>query len=435
MSITRLGTAHMYDRTITNISKQQAELANQMEHASAGKRVIRASDDPVAAAQAERARTRLSRIETDQRQLDAQTATIQYGESTLGEINTAVQEFRSLIVNAGNGAFNQTQRDTLVEQLQSLRAQVLAYSNRKDSNGLPLFRGLDTLSETPFPNGEHGIHGGQPNGNDYTITNSLDGVLAFHSGKTGNGVLAVDVGSTNQGTAWADVGAIKDPAAADLTLTGPLTITFKVDGDVTTYSVTQMSEVPSLDTNGDPITDGLGNPVMVPGPVPALDANGAPMTDIAYQSGEAITIAGMALTITGAPSDTDTFEVKASESLSIFDALDRAIAAVKNNVKPDGSTDHGALAHGLAKSLAELDTQLNRISTVRGVAGDLLTQAERMGSTLLLRNEQMEAQRSGAEDIDAVAALSQLKTQETMVSAALQSYASIQKLSLFDYIG
>ena len=125
MSISRLGTANMYDRTISNISKQQAELASQMEHASAGKRVLRASDDPVAAAQAERARTRLTRMETDQRMLDAQTATIKYGESTLGEINAAVQEFRSLLVQAGNGTYNQTQRDTLVEQLTSLRDQIL----------------------------------------------------------------------------------------------------------------------------------------------------------------------------------------------------------------------------------------------------------------------------------------------------------------------
>jgi flagellar hook-associated protein 3 FlgL len=398
MSITRLGTAHMYDRTISNISKQQAELSSQMEHASAGKRVIRASDDPVAAAQAERARTRLSRIETDQRQLDAQTATIQYGESTLGEINNAVQEFRSLIVNAGNGAFNQTQRDTLVEQLQSLRAQILSYSNRTDSNGLPLFRGLDTEAATPFPNGSQGISGGQPNSNEYTITNSLDGALAFFSGKTGNGVLAVDIGATNTGTAWADVGTIKDPALATA-VTTPITITFQDGADGMEYS-----------------SDG-----------------GA--TWMAYKSGDAISVAGMNLVITGDPKAGDTFTVKPSETLSIFEALDNAIAAVKNNGNPDGTTDHGALAHGLAKSLAEIDTQLNRVSTVRGVAGDLLNQAERMGSTLLLRNEQMEAQRASAEDIDAVAALSQLKTQETMVSAALQSYASIQKLSLFDYIG
>lgn len=424
MSITRLGTANMYDRTISNISKQQAELASQMEHTSAGKRVLRASDDPVAAAQAERARTRLTRMETDQRMLDAQTATIKYGESTLGEINDAVQEFRSLLVQAGNGTYNQTQRDTLVEQLTSLRDQILKYSNRTDSNGLPLFRGLDTESSMPFPNGGQGMQSGQTNSNEYTITNSLDGALAFFSGKTGNGVLAVDIEGANTGKAWADVGTITDPNATDLSATGPLTITFGEDADGNpTYSITYQQEDPA--NPGTFLT------------VPWEDANGDPVTDIAYKSGEAITVAGMKLTITGDTEVGDKFTVKPSTDQSIFDVLDQAIAEVKSNVKTDGSTDHGALAHGLAKSLAEIDTQLNRVSTVRGVAGDLLNQATRMGNTLLARNEQVEAQRVAAEDYDTdgmVKALSQLKTQETAVSAALQSYASIQKLSLFDYI-
>lgn len=410
MSITRIGTANMYDRTINNIAKQQADLTSQMEHASAGKRVIRPSDDPVAAAQAERARTRLTRIETDQRTLDAQTATIKYGESTLGEINGALQEFRSIVVNAGNGAFTQTQRDTLVEQLQSLRSQILTYANRKDSNGLPLFRGLDTQSNTPFPAGAQGMQSGQPNANEYTITNSLDGALAFFSGKTGNGVLAVDIGGANKGTAWADVGVIKDPSAAT-TLTSPIEIRFEETQGNIAYSF--------FDTDGNLLTDADGNVVA---------------DQVPYQSGEVFTIAGMSLTITGTPKTGDAFTVKPSETLSMFSALDQAIAAVKNHGNSDGSTDHGALAHGLAKSLAEIDIQLNRVSSVRGVAGDLLNQAERMGSTLLARNEEMESQRSAAEDIDMVAALSQLKTQETAVSAALQSYASIQKLSLFDYI-
>jgi len=390
----------MYDRTISNISKQQAELASQMEHASAGKRVLRASDDPVAAAQAERARTRLTRMETDQRMLDAQTATIKYGESTLGEINAAVQEFRSLLVQAGNGTYNQTQRDTLVEQLTSLRDQILKYSNRTDSNGLPLFRGLDTESSMPFPNGGQGIQSGQPNSSEYTITNSLDGALAFFSGKTGNGVLAVEIGAGNTGAAWADAGTIRDPATATA-LTTPIDITFQAGANGMEYS-----------------TDGG-------------------TTWASYKSGDAISVAGMDLVITGEPKAGDTFTVKPSESMSIFDTLSQAIATVKNSGNSDGTTDHGALAHGLAKSLAEIDTQLNRVSTVRGVAGDLLNQAERMGNTLLARNEQVEAQRVAAEDYDAegmVKALSQLKTQETAVSAALQSYASIQKLSLFNYI-
>ena len=406
MSIYRLGTANMYDRTINNINKQQSELARQIEHTSAGKRVIRPSDDPVAAAQAERARNRLERIATDQRGLDAQTATIEYGESTLGEITDALQEFRELMIGAGSGVYTQVERDTLLEQLTSLRDQIHKYSNRTDSNGLPLFRGLDTESRVAFPAGQEGIQSGQPNGGEFHIPNSLDGVLAFFSGSTGNGVLEVEpflasTGVPNAGKAHADVGAIKDPAAV-AALNLPLEIVFQDNaaGDGLEYSV-----------------------------------DGGPWQT--YVPERPIDIGGMDLTIKGQPVAGDGFTVNPSENLSLFDALERAIAVVRDNGNDDGSTAFGTLAHGISKSLAELDTALNRVSTVRGLAGDLLNQAERMGGTLLLREEQMEKQRVAAEEYDAegmVAAISRMKTQETAVSAALQSYSSIQKLSLFNYI-
>ena len=408
MSISRLGTANMYDRTIHNINKQQSELASQMEHTSAGMRVIRASDDPVAAAQAERARNRLERIASDQRGLDAQKATVEYAESTLGEINDALQEFRSLLVQAGNGAYNQVQRDTLVEQLTSLREQIVKYTNRSDSNGLPLFRGLDTESNIPFPNDhQEGVQSGQPNNGEFSIANSLNGVLAFFSGKTGNGVLEVDpylhsTGTPNAGKAHAEVGAIKDPAAAAaVTTPTPIEIVFRDNAGVMEYLVV-----------------GVGS--WMP-----------------YKEEGAIEVGGMELVIKGQPADGDGFTIKRSTPISTFQALDRAIAAVRDNHNADGSTAFGTLAHGITKSLSELDIALNRVSTVRGLAGDLLNQAQRMSNTLLAREEQVEAQRVAAEQYDAegmVRAISQMQTQQTAVSAALQSYASIQKLSLLNYI-
>lgn len=412
MSISRLGTANMYDRTINNINRQQNELASQMEHTSAGMRVIRPSDDPVAAAQAERARNRLERIASDQRGLDAQKATIEYGESTLRETMDALQSFRALMVNAGSGVYNQVQRDTLVEQLTSLREQIAKYANRVDSNGLPLFRGLDTKTGLPFPNDEEGIQSGQPNSGEFHIANSLNGVLAFFSGKTGNGVLEIepflrDPGSTppnqavpNQGKAHADIGVIKDPAVA-AAVTTPIEITFQDNAGVLEYT-----------------TDG--------------GATWSP-----YKEGAAISVAGMDVVIKGQPVAGDGFTIKPSTTISTFEALDRAIAAVRDNANPDGSTAYGTLAHGITQSLTELDTAMNRISTVTGLAGDLLNQAERMGNTLLVREEQTEAQRVAAEQYDAegmVRAIAQMQTQQTAVSAALQSYASIQKLSLLNYI-
>ena len=156
-----------------------------------------------------------------------------------------------------------------------------------------------------------------------------------------------------------------------------------------------------------------------------------------YKEGAAISVAGMDVVIKGQPVAGDGFTIKPSTTISTFEALDRAIAAVRDNANPDGSTAYGTLAHGITQSLTELDTAMNRISTVTGLAGDLLNQAERMGNTLLAREEQVEAQRVAAEQYDSegmVRAISQMQTQQTAVSAALQSYASIQKLSLLNYI-
>lgn len=426
-NVNRYSTATLYTNTINQLSKQQKDLSDQIEHVSAKRKVLRASDDPVSAAQAERARTRMSRLETDQRALDAQTASITYGESSLGEVVDALQKFRSLTIDAGNGTFTQTERDALVQQMESLRSQILGYANRTDSNGLPLFRGLDSKEEIIAGKYNYDGQPGQQGSNAYGIASSLDGALAFMNGSTGNGVLAVELGveatptttpptyTPNQGKAWSTVGSIKDPSAA-AAFTGTQTIQFVVDASgATTYSV----------------VDSSGNPVM------NAETPPAPMTNLAYKSGDAIRIGGMDMVITGVPANGDGFTVKQSERTDLFSVMDSAIATARNSGKMDGKTAFGELAHGLAKAQAEIDTALNRVSTVRSYAGDLMAQSDRIGETLLARNEQMAAQRAAAEDMndsEYIAAISRLQNQQVTVSAAMQSYASIQKLSLFNFI-
>jgi flagellar hook-associated protein 3 FlgL len=218
---------------------------------------------------------------------------------------------------------------------------------------------------------------------------------------TGNGVLAVTQGAANAGKAWTDIGQITDPAAAAAAATTvpPIDITFSVAADgVTTYSIAGGAAVP-------------------------------------YKSGDKITVAGMGLTITGAPANGDSFTIGASERSDLFSILDEAINVVRTGVNPDGSTASGSLAHGVAKALAEIDTGMNRMQTVRSFAGDLLNRAETLTTQFSAKSLQLEADRSSAEDVDMITALSDLKTLQTNHSAALQSYAQIQKLSLFDYIG
>lgn len=390
MSISRLGTANTYDRTISNISKQQAELSSQMEHASAGKRVLRASDDPVAAAQAERARTRMARVETDQRTLNAQVSTMEYAEATLGDINDRLQDFRELLVQAGNGSYDEVQLGALAQELQGLRDQILGYANRQDSNGLPLFRGLDSQSSRPYTDAASSVQPGQANSGEYTISNSLDGNYAFFLGKTGNGVLAMEAHSPNNSFST-DAGTIVDPATA-VALTDPLTVNFRDNGGTKEYSIDGGTSWATFSTP--------------------------------------LTVAGMEINFTGTPEAGDSLTIMPSEEQSIFAAMDKVIAAL-NVPGSNGSS----VSQDVLRAISEIDIGISRVSTVRSAAGTLLVDAQRKESTLLHRSEMMENQRSQAEDIDMVKALSDLESQQTAVSAALQSYASIQKLSLFNYIG
>ena len=399
MSINRIGTANMYDSTISNLGSRQSSLVELMEKTTAGKRVLRASDDPVAAAQAERARTRITRSENEQRVLGAQRDVIAQGESELGKAHGALQDFRDLLVQAGNGSYDQVARDALVKQMESLRDQILGYANAKDSNGLPIFRGLGS-SDTPLqsvpPGAQSSLNPGQNTGSDNGLPISLDGHAAWLNVPTGNGVFEVGSGVSNSGKAWADTGSITDPS--------------KVTGDSYTLVFSK-----------DPASGAVSYVIN--------SSAGTSTPSATYKAGEAITINGQQIVIKGEPANGDSFTMAPSKRTDIFTVLDQAISTVKSGT--NGST---ALHQGLGRAMSELDSGMNRVHAVRSYAGDQLNRADRLESDMKDQALTQEGARSRAEDIDMITALSDVETQKVGLQAALQSYAQMQKLSLFNYI-
>lgn len=403
-SLYRLSTANQFDNALRNLSQRQSALSNLQENLTSGKRVVRASDDPVAAAQAERALTRIKRNDADSRALDMQRNTMALAESTLGEAGDAMQAFRELVVSAGNGTHTQTERDAILQQLVSLREQIMGYANRKDSNGLPLFQGLGS-AQTPFGGvpasfNFSGLPGQHASGN-IEIAKVLDGDAAWMSVPTGNGVFEVSLGAGNTGKAWTDVGQVTDPSA----LTGHnYSIQFSVVGGVTTYDVIDNDSVSTVLT-GQPYT---------------------PPTTIAFD--------GLQLKVSGVPADNDRFDLGPSQNSNVFQVLEDAIGAIRNAGKLDGSTSYGSLTHGITRGLAEIDAAMNRLQTSRGLAGDLLNRADRIEGELDTRNVQLEDDRSRAEDLDMIKGVSDFQNQQVGYEAALKSYSMTQKLSLFNFI-
>lgn len=399
-SFARLGTYNAYDTATRNLTTRQNTLSSLQEHITAGKRVLRPSDDPTAAAQAERAQTRIARVDTDQRALAMQRNSITAAETTLGEAGDAMQLFREKLVAAGNGAYNATDRASIIQELTSLREQIFGYSNRTDSNGIPLFSGLASAAP-PFVDATTGVEyaaipGQRPNG-EVSITPTLDGEAAWMNVPTGNGVFAVEYGTANAGTAWADLGQVTNPSA----LTGNnYSIQFSLNAaGVTTYDVTNTT---------------TGNPVLAGQP---------------YTSGQAIAFDGMSMMVKGVPKNGDNFAVAPSTKTDVFAVLDKAIAQVKA-----AGPNVGNLTHAITQGLTQMDSSMTRLQASRGLAGDLLNRVDRVDASQQTRSVQLEADRTRAEDLDMIKALSDQSNQQTGYQAALQSYAQIQKLSLFNYL-
>ena len=96
----RVATANSYDNTVNTLSKRQSDLVDLQQRISSGKRVLKASDDPVSAVLSEATSNRLARVESDQRALERSRTSLSQAESALGEAGDLVQQVRDQIGRA-----------------------------------------------------------------------------------------------------------------------------------------------------------------------------------------------------------------------------------------------------------------------------------------------------------------------------------------------
>ena len=453
-TIFRVGTANMYDNAIRNVSARQTSLVNLQENLTSGKRVVRASDDPVSAAQAERALTRISRIQTEQRALENQRNAIAQAESTMGDAIGLVQEARQLMVSAGNGTLSSNDRATIANQLQSLRDQLTAVANRTDTNGIPLLGALGS-AQSPFMGPLNGIpdykfagQAGQTASDGVTLPNTLDGDSAFmfDAKRDGSFHAAITPGTSTvivPGATTPSVPAMGQPNRALTTsaitvaegtnfnknpATG-LAYTYSVSFsnvtlDPATNTLSATYNVSSTDPAFVPPAAQTLNPIKI-GEKGEFNINGLPPG----MSMKVTTLPTKAVdgTITLSPANGDTINI--SPQASVFSVIDKAIAEIK------AAPNSNVAAQASGQALANIDIGLERMSNIRSYAGELLNRADRITGDQSKRSEQLEADRSRAEDLDMIKGISDFQNQQTGYQAALQTYASVQKLSLFNYIG
>ena len=436
LTFTRMGTANTYDTARLNVGSRQTILSNLQENLTSGKRVVRPSDDPVAAAQAERALVRIQRIQTEQRALEVQRNAMAQAEATLGDAVGLVQEMRQLVIAAGGGSLKQEDRKTYASQIQSLREQLVDVVNRKDTNGIPLLGALGS-ELTPFlgplsgnPDYEFKGQPGQSASTGVTVPLTVDGHSALMFDPRRDGVYNAAISTTNTANPLdgrrfgTDTVQVKDAhllqqptRTYSVGFTGA---TLNPDG---TYNITYDITSPGYTSPGGPVTvNNLKADQLQSIPVEIADPDGA---KISFNINATPTKAPDG-SLVYSPANGDTVTISASPSM--LSVIDRAVRDI------GGAPNNNAASQAVGQALANIDKGLERLHNMRGYAGELLNRADRITGDQTNRTIQLEGDRSRAEDLDMVKGISDFQNAQVGYEAALKSYAQVQRLTLFNYI-
>lgn len=401
----RVSTPLMFQLGSDAIQRAQSDMLRTQQEIAAGKRMLAASDDPVAASQALMTRAARAEIGRLNSNVAAAKDALGFDDSILGQISEVMQSVRTLAINAGNAALSDADRRSLASDAASRLEQLLALANSRDANGNYLYSGYESATQPFASSGGAVTYNGDQGRRQIEVSPGRiidlteNGSELFEHVRTGNGTFVTDVAAANAGSGIISVGTVTTPAA----LTGhTYTLQFNVSGGATTYDVLDVTAATTVST---------GN---------------------AYTSGASISLAGMQFAISGTPANGDTFTVAPSTSQSVFTTLKQLVSTLQ---APGGSPAASAqLTNGLSHVLQNVDQALEHVLTARTDVGAKLRELDVLGDGNDGRNLQYEQELSRLEDLDYSKALSHFTQQQAALEAAQRSFLKVTGLSLFDLL-
>ncbi|MBI4292045.1 MAG: flagellar hook-associated protein FlgL [Betaproteobacteria bacterium] len=309
----RISTANIFDMGSAAITRNQSELLTTQQKLASGRRILSPADDPIAASDALRARQASALNDQYSGNQRAAQATLVQVDSTLGEVTSLLQDVRVLVVSAGNATLQNSDRQSMAQELSGRLEQLVSLANSNNGTGSYLFGGY---SDTAPPFAQSGF-----------------------------------------------------------------TVTYNGDQGVRALQVTD-SRAMAVSDNGAEVFERI-------------------------------------------PSGNGT-------SKSAFGTIKDLIEALAAPVS--SGTERGALSDALAGGMANLDSALDHVLSIRTGVGSRMRELEGLQDESSNRALELKQVLSQLEDIDYAQAASKLSQQQLVLQAAQQSFLRVSSLSLFNYL-
>jgi len=393
-----ISTLTFQTNALAEMEALQSALTQTQTQLSTGSKLPNAAANPAATEQVNQLNMALAASQQYVSNGTAATSNLQLSQSALTSATNTLQSARDLAVEANNSALSLSDRQDLATQLQQLQQALLGAANSTDPAGNYLFAGTASGTQ-PFAQTGASVSyqgDGQVNqvqiGPDQSISAGDSGDAVFMNIPAGNGTFTTAATGANTGSGSIDTGSVTNAAAW---VPDTYTIAFT---SPTQYQVT--------------------------------NSGGTVVASGAYSSGSAIAFDGVQVTVSGAPASGDQFTVAPAGKASVFSTLSNLITTLNSS-----SLSSGQLTTRIGTAIQQIDNALTGFGYVQASVGGRLNAITTAANGAQTTQTQLQGTISTLSSTDYAAAATQLSTEELALQAAQQSYASIAKLSLFNYLG
>ncbi len=368
-------------RHLSNSYRQMGKIQDQL---ATGKKISRASQDPVVAMNGMRYRTQVTEVEQFQRNLGEVFNWMDTADATLNEVTQTMHRIRELTVQASNDTYVATQRANISKEIAQLREHLVSLGNTRANNKY-IFNGTNTTN-APIDPSKMNI-----NSTDEQFLQRLaaaDNTTPFEYEITFAGELYT----------------LRE-VEGQMLFSSPSANTIEISPDG--LSVTHTAN--SKDINGNTVTSLLKDSDII------VSQKGAVSTNL--QNVEIELLKGVNVAVNINPNNVFTND--------FFGEIIRLEQLLK---------DPTTTAQDMTQFLSSIDNQINKVVDERAELGARYNRVEMIATRVLEQEVIARRIMSNNEDADLARVIMDLMTQETVHRAALASSSRIIQPTLMDFL-
>ncbi|WNF36583.1 flagellar hook-associated protein FlgL [Bacillaceae bacterium IKA-2] len=372
----RVTQTMLANNSLRHMSNGYQNLGKIMDQLATGKKINRASQDPVVAMNGMRYRTQVAEVEQFKRNLGEVYNWMDTADATLDSVTQSLHRIRELTVQASNDTYEETQRANISKEINQLREHLVALGNSKANNKY-IFNGTNTTTQ-PIDTTKMDLK----TDNEEFIANKENFEVTY------NGELYKFAGDNGGNTFQSTTGK-----------------TIEIDGERITHQYT------TKDENGDDknSTETLKDNQIVISYKDAVSTNN--------QKVNIEVLKGINMNVNINPG-----QVFSSDFFGDIIRLENAL------------NDSSSKSGDITKFLNNISTQMDKVVNERAELGARYNRVEMTERRIMEQEVIAKRIMSNNEDADMEKVIMDLKSQETVHRAALAASARIIQPSLMDFL-